>query len=346
MGGDIGVQSEAGVGSTFWFSVPVRLHESDKSRKMERDLSALKLKLLAPVPIGVLIYSRSEDTRALLATMLEGFNLISATSFEQTQGLICDAIVQKSIDFVILDDQSELRAEELARSLQSIPALGKAKIVHLFTPTATSAAPFHLRWTKQAEQLPDTPMQIPVGSIVRLSKPPRRARVFNILAALKDVVSDMSLVPTSNVTVPVEDPHTVQRTLYGNVLIAEDNPIAQQLLVKQLERYHLTVTATSNGSEAVAEWEAREPGFYSVALFDHHMPICDGVEAAKRIRSLEMKRKTSARLPIVALSADCQESSKQLCLSAGMNAFLSKPLRKNDLISLLSMFWTLVQPTA
>jgi len=104
------------------------------------------------------------------------------------------------------------------------------------------------------------------------------------------------------------------------------------------------------------------------------MPICDGVEAAKRLRALENKRKRSILLPstriapipgcwlttrlVVALSADCQDSTKQLCLSAGMNAFFCKPLQKGmsylfhllsfyfnehylgDLTSLLTMFAT------
>ena len=79
------------------------------------------------------------------------------------------------------------------------------------------------------------------------------------------------------------------------------------------------------------------------------MPICDGVEAAKRLRSLEKRRKVSELLPgrclvirsitiasdyyvneVVALSADCQDSTKMLCLSAGMNLFLTKPLKKSE----------------
>jgi len=122
------------------------------------------------------------------------------------------------------------------------------------------------------------------------------------------------------------------------VLIAEDNLVARQLLIKQLERYQLNVTATENGNEAVEAWSAHEPGYFSVALFDHHMPICDGVEAAKRLRLLETKRKSPIQLPICALSADAQESTKKLCLSAGMNAFFSKPLKKPDMLMLLSSF--------
>lgn len=55
---------------------------------------------------------------------------------------------------------------------------------------------------------------------------------------------------------------------YSN-LLGQDNPLAQNVLIKQLERYNLAVTATSNGEEAIAEWEAHEPGYFSVALFDH-----------------------------------------------------------------------------
>ena len=144
----------------------------------------------------------------------------------------------------------------------------------------------------------------------------------------------------------MEDLAAAHRTLFGNVLIAEgeclhvlslgqiwfrvDNPIAQNLLVKQLQRYHLNVTATGDGEEAIlgmlpshirylclltiAEWESHEPGYFSVALFDHRkfkklfasfsltmlfidMPLCDGVEATKRLRNLEAKRKTQVILP-------------------------------------------------
>jgi CheY-like chemotaxis protein len=62
------------------------------------------------------------------------------------------------------------------------------------------------------------------------------------------------------------------------------------------------------------------------------MPICDGVEACKRIRGLETKRKINKTLPIVALSADCQPSVQQLCLSSGMSHFLTKPLKKSELL--------------
>ena len=136
----------------------------------------------------------------------------------------------------------------------------------------------------------------------------------------------------------------------------------------------LQVEATTNGEEAIAAWEKYGPGYFQAAMFDHRkfddppiirvrvqyrfdlsdMPICDGVEASKRIRALEVERGYDILLPsmspvilsrnvhahalrfkVIALTADCQESTKQLCLNAGMDAFLSKPANKTELFNLL-----------
>jgi len=215
--------------------------------------------------------------------------------------------------------------DELAQRIQALPRESECKIIHLYTPTSSSLSSAPL-WTTASPR------------VVRSHKPPRTHRLLQLLASLKGIPTDLPTSKPSDVSQALKDLSTAKRTLYGNVLIAEDNPVAQQLLVKQLQRYHLNVTPTSNGEEAVAKWEAHEPGYFSIALFDHHMPICDGVEACKRIRTLETRRKVTRQLPIVALSADCQPSVQQLCLSAGMSHFLTKPLKKADLTALLSMF--------
>jgi CheY-like chemotaxis protein len=228
---------------------------------------------------------------------------------------------------VILDDQSETRADELARSLHSLNTrpFKDTKIIHLYTPTTSGSG--HAMFANST-----------IPGVAKMTKPPRLARMLQTLADLSGLPHPLVSHQPSEVTKAVEDLANAQRTLYGNVLIAEDNSIAQDLLVKQLQRYNLKVVATSNGEEAIKEWQAHEPGYFSVALFDHHMPICDGVEAAKRLRHLESKQNAVVLLPIIALSADTQDSTKQLCLSAGMNAFFSKPLKKADLASLMSMF--------
>jgi len=251
--------------------------------------------------------------------------LTALSSIEDAETFLQDYYDYTPIDFIIIDSQSDQRVGNLSQILRNLgrQALSHSKIIQLFTPSAAAAG--------------QSPFDSSTMGVIKILKPPRSLRLLQKLAELKDPLNPAAVAPRSSKDSLLLAEST-PRTLFGNVLIAEDNPVAQQLLVKQLQRYDLKAVTTNNGAEAVAEWERREPGYFSVALFDHHMPICDGVEATKRIRALENERNVSAFLPICALSADCQVSTKQLCLSAGMNAFFSKPLRKADLAMLLSMF--------
>ena len=74
----------------------------------------------------------------------------------------------------------------------------------------------------------------------------------------------------------------------------------------------------NNGLEAFEAWSSYPPGYYSMGFFDHHMPKCDGVEATKRIRDTEIKEKRESTFPIVALTADIQDSARDFCMGAGM----------------------------
>lgn len=328
MKGVIGVEeTELGVGSLFYFSIPVKVFESQESRQAAEDLENLRQLLLKPRPPRITISSPSETTRSLLNTLLNGFFVTSLKSVEEVELSLKNTEAKRTApDFILVDEQSEARVNELAQYIRlTSGATSDPKIIHLFTPTSETLSRQQSTGAVQA-------------GVVRFTKPQRRLRLLQTLARLRGIGTDVYPGQPSDVSKALDAETLPPRTVFGRVLIAEDNPVAQQLLKQQLERHDLIVTAASNGDEAVKEWEAHEPGYFSVALFDHHMPICDGIDACKRIRLLEGRNKVTTTLPIVALSADCQESTKQLCLSAGMNAFFSKPLKKVDQLKLLSMF--------
>ncbi|KAI9489180.1 hypothetical protein BDB00DRAFT_876728 [Zychaea mexicana] len=111
-----------------------------------------------------------------------------------------------------------------------------------------------------------------------------------------------------------------ERAVYSTqkILAAEDNPVAQKLLYKQLTRLGFKVVCANNGLEAVQAWQNHPPGYFTLAVLDHHMPQCDGVEATKRIRRIEKKENLS-RMPIVTLTADIQDSAKEICMNAGFD---------------------------
>lgn len=140
--------------------------------------------------------------------MLSGFFVSSVSSIEEAQEHLRNAsTVHPPLDFVLLDDQSEYRADELTRFLHSLPTdpLKDTKIIHLYTPTTDSLAG-HNAFAS------DTP------GVVRMTKPPRKARLLQLLAIVKNP-SDTPMVPLGGAQ--SEESALQQRTLFGNVLVAE-----------------------------------------------------------------------------------------------------------------------------
>ncbi|KAG0071329.1 hypothetical protein BGZ89_010956 [Linnemannia elongata] len=162
-----------------------------------------------------------------------------------------------------------------------------------------------------------------------------------------------------------------------NVLVAEDDFVSQKILEKQLTKLGMNVVIANNGQEAVNQWLAVERGHYTIAIFDHHMPIMDGLAATRMIRSLEAEHKAEEeerrklnpnndddaahkdqsthgegsassgifkpnrnpnRIPIVGLSADIQHATKEKCIKAGMDEYMTKPLLTQGLAILIQRY--------
>ncbi|KAG0092065.1 histidine kinase osmosensor [Podila epicladia] len=122
-----------------------------------------------------------------------------------------------------------------------------------------------------------------------------------------------------------------------------DNIVAQKVLSKQLAMFGLVISCANDGAEALAFFKSHPRGYYTMGFFDHHMPNCDGVQATQQIRALEKEHAAEVkgpvpRLPVVAVSADIQETARKACLNSGMERYVTKPLMQKDLVSMVRQY--------
>ena len=138
--------------------------------------------------------------------------------------------------------------------------------------------------------------------------------------------------PPSGRTRPVAAAKPIVKAAVKRVLIAEDNPVNQRVAETMLVGSGYEVIIANNGHEAL---EALERQNFDLVLMDVQMPELDGLEATRRIRSLE---KPWSNIPIIAMTAHAMSGDREKCLEAGMNFYLSKPFRKQQLLDVVERF--------
>ena len=143
-----------------------------------------------------------------------------------------------------------------------------------------------------------------------------------------------SIPVTSAIPTEVNKPEITHNKLNRslNVLLVEDNFLNQKVVIATLEKAGHKVDLAENGKIAV---ELYQENIYDLILMDIQMPIMDGIEATKNIRKLEKENKRPA-IKIMAVTAFALERDKEQCLNAGMDEFLSKPFKPNDLLSMIN----------
>jgi len=162
------------------------------------------------------------------------------------------------------------------------------------------------------------PGLVPSGTAI-----PRPVRSAQIAEALVVV----NCLPRDNVPARVAPPARLQ----GHVLIAEDNPVNQVLAQRLVAALGLTAEVVSNGAAAI---DALTGGTFCLVLMDCQMPGLDGYETTRRLR----RQAATEHLPIVAMTANAMKGDRELCLAAGMNDYVSKPIRLEKLRDVLSRY--------
>lgn len=114
-----------------------------------------------------------------------------------------------------------------------------------------------------------------------------------------------------------------------NILLVEDNGLNQKVVIYSLKRYGFKIDIANNGIEAV---EMFEEGKYNFILMDIMMPEMDGMQATRKIRSIEL----SQRIPIIAITADSILSTRDICMACGMDGHMTKPFNVKNLFHILN----------
>jgi CheY-like chemotaxis protein/HPt (histidine-containing phosphotransfer) domain-containing protein len=316
MGGEIGVESAEGQGSTFWFTIPFA--------PAVAPISSALPPWTDPRGLRVLVVDDNATNRRLLHLYLSSWGMESEEVEGGRQALraLQNAVAEgRPYDLALLDYQMpEMDGIELAQHIKAEPALAAIKLV-----LATSAGQREEGQHGQAALLAAT-----------LSKPIRQSQLFNTLAAVLSPVSLPMITRPSRpqfVPAPSTESNSPSR---GRILIAEDNAVNQKLIVRLLDKLGYRTDVAGNGLE-VLDALAAIP--YAAVLMDCQMPEMDGYEATRLIRRREAAATTPAHLPIIAMTANALQGDREKCLAAGMDDYIAKPINPTELQAVLTR-WT------
>ncbi|MEZ5575817.1 MAG: response regulator [Candidatus Competibacteraceae bacterium] len=315
MEGEIGVDSTPEVGSRFWFTLLL-------SQPTLRLAASMRLPWPAQQELRglrVLLVDDNATNREMMRRQTAAWGLVSDEAENGTQALLRlrdAARTGKRHDLAFLDlRMPELDGLELAREIRADPTLAGLKLVLLSSSGMDT-------WTGQATQAD-------IQGV--LYKPVRQAELYKILCRLLGRAAD----PNSRLRAL---PTTGSSQFTGRVLVAEDNPVNQEMALAVLRALGCQVEVVANGQEAV---EAVARTQYDLLFMDCQMPVLDGFAATAAIRHWEQVQ-GRPRLPIIALTANVVKGFREQCLAAGMDDYLSKPFTQEQLVTVLDS-WLLVE---
>ncbi len=331
MGGELGVSSAPGVGSSFWFTVMLQV---DQTARVQNWVLDDRLR-----GTRVLVVDDNATNRTIIHEQVVSWGMrngSAASGLRALEMLRDAAAMNEPYGLAIVDMlMPGMDGLELARAIRADPALTNTPMIML---TSLGAAG-ELRAARAA------------GIGLYLSKPVRESDLFN---AINDLLSALSITQKMRVvsaaaaaagaaaplTVAAPDAAAPGVKRY-RILLAEDNAVNQQVALAMLQHCNVEVDVAHDGAQAVA---AHASTRYALILMDCHMPVMDGFEAMLKIRAAEeaptdaaadADAATRVRTPIIAVTANALQGDRERCIAAGFDDYMAKPFRLQELTRLM-----------
>ncbi|NER22113.1 MAG: PAS domain S-box protein [Symploca sp. SIO1C2] len=312
MGGSLGVESELGIGSNFYFEIELGY---------TLETTALELCEIADLQgLKSLVIDDNQLSRDALVHVLESFSFrpTAASSGLEALNYLQQAAVSEPFELVVIDwHMPEMDGIETVRKIKNDSCL--SHIPHILMTTAYNQ-----------EDICETIEQVGISAL--LPKPTSRSQLFE---AIQKVFGHY--VPTSlSAAKSLGSPEQLREIQGAQILLVEDNEVNQLIAQRLLQSAGLNVDLAINGREATEKVQACS---YDLILMDIRMPEMDGLEATRRIRSMAEAGNTSKErfttVPIVAMTAHAMKSDRRKSLEAGMNDHVSKPVNPQELFAAL-----------
>ncbi|MBV1931168.1 MAG: response regulator [Porticoccaceae bacterium] len=310
MGGELAATSTVAKGSCFSFHLDLskQLNVGTSSAAESGDLVGIK----------VLVVDDNATNRLILVQQLLqwGLNIEEARGGKEALQILRDAETKNQpFQLALLDlVMPEMDGMELSRSIKADLALAPTQLALLSSEALL-----------QGEDVSAA------GIAEMLSKPVHMEVLKQCLLSL---VRGTSLIPIEPQII-----ETGRGKLHGKLLVAEDNPVNQEVVKIMLEQMGFDVDIVENGREAIEAVHARQ---YDLVLMDIHMPEIDGTEATVMIR--EMEKETGRRTPIIALTANAMKGDRKRFLDIGMDDYLSKPFDRGGLFAVVEKWLSSATP--
>ncbi|HWB58177.1 MAG TPA: response regulator, partial [Chthoniobacteraceae bacterium] len=308
MGGRIAVDSTAGKGSDFHFTIRAPQAQPEGAPVESKPFGGLT----------ALVVEDNAASRAALAHQLARWEMRVVESGDAVQA-VARLHAGERFDVCLVDmTLREIHGVELARRMRAIVDSKKLPLILLTQVNAPDAA-LHAK---------------AAGMQATVNKPLRHSQLREVITRALEDSGRLEKQAAPNGSVPGTLAVKLGESFPLSILIAEDFPVNQRIASLMLKKIGYTPDIVPTGKAAV---DAVREGSYDLVLMDMHMPEMDGIEATREIRRLETETGHPG-IYIIALTADAMAGDREKCISAGMNDYLTKPLRSADLQGALQRF--------